>query len=88
MAILKLKNKFYQGKNPILIYDINSDRIVVSNKIPFGKKGSRHFIGHQNDDEKFMPFCTMVPKWVHTEDILKKLCIFFFDKRQGTARKI
>ena len=29
---------FHGPKNPILIYDVHIDRIVVSNKVPFGKK--------------------------------------------------
>ena len=32
------KHKFHQHKNPISIFDINIDRIEVSNKIAFGKK--------------------------------------------------
>ena len=31
--------KFYGRKNPISIYDVNIDRIVVSTKFPLGKKG-------------------------------------------------
>ena len=33
-----VKHKFHQHKCPILIYDGNVDRIVVSNRVPFGKK--------------------------------------------------
>ena len=33
------KQKFHSHKNPISIYDIKIDRIVVSNKVLFGKKG-------------------------------------------------
>ena len=32
------KHKFHQYKNAISIYDLNIDRIVVSNKVPFSKK--------------------------------------------------
>ena len=32
------KQKFHSHKNPISIYHLNIDRIVVSNKVPFGKK--------------------------------------------------
>ena len=31
------KHKFYQCKNPISIYDVNVDRIVVSKKVFFKK---------------------------------------------------
>ena len=36
--------------------------MVVSNKVPFGKKGFKYFIGYENDDEKVMPLCIMLPK--------------------------
>ena len=29
-------------------------RKVVSNKVPFGKKGFKYFIGHKNDDKKVL----------------------------------
>ena len=33
------KHKFHQHKTPISIYDVNVDRIVVSKKVSFAKKG-------------------------------------------------
>ena len=48
MAILRLKNKFHQYKNPILIDDTKIDRIVVSKKVPFAKKGCNYFIGYKD----------------------------------------
>ena len=38
MVILKLKNVFHQHKRPILITNIGIDKMVVPNKVPFGKK--------------------------------------------------
>ena len=32
------KHRFHQHKNPILIYDVNIDRIVVFNKFPLIKE--------------------------------------------------
>ena len=32
------KQKFHSHKNPISIYHLSIDRIVVSNKVPFEKK--------------------------------------------------
>ena len=46
--------KFHQNKNHILINDIN--KIVVSNKLPFGKKDFNYFIGHR-DSEKSGSLC-------------------------------
>ena len=35
--------KFYQYKRSILINHIDINKIVVSNKLPFGKKGLKRF---------------------------------------------
>ena len=56
------KHKFWQQKNAISLCDINIDRTVASNKAPFGKKGFKDFIGYENDDEKIMLLCTILPK--------------------------
>lgn len=45
------KRKFHQHKSPISIYDVNIDRVVISNKIYFGKIGFKYFIGYKNDYE-------------------------------------
>ena len=37
------KHKLDQYKNPILIYDIGINKILVSNKDSFGKKGFKYF---------------------------------------------
>ena len=56
------KHKFWQQKNAISLCDINIDRTVASNKASFGKKGFKDFIGYENDDEKIMLLCTILPK--------------------------
>ena len=49
------KQKFYQHKRPILIKNININKIVVSNKVSFGKKGFKYCIGCKDDkNETFM----------------------------------
>ena len=55
------KHKFYQCKNPISIYDVNVDRIVVYKKV-FFKKGFKYFDVYENDDEKVMLLHIMLPK--------------------------
>ena len=42
------KYKFYQNKNPISIHDENINKIVVCNKLPFGKQDFRYFIGYKD----------------------------------------
>ena len=39
--------KFHQYKSPILINDIDINKIVVSNNLPFGKQGLTYFIGYK-----------------------------------------
>ena len=51
------KRKFHQQRSPITIY-VNIGRIVLSNKISFGKKGFKN----KNDYEKVVLLCTMLPK--------------------------
>ena len=51
------KQKFHTKPN-----DVNINRIVVSNMVPFGKKGFKYFSGYESGDEKAMPLCIMLPK--------------------------
>ena len=57
-----VKQKIHSRKNPISVFDVNMDRIVVSNRISFGKKSFEYFIGYENDFEKVMPLFVMLPK--------------------------
>ena len=40
--------EFHQHKSPISINDINIDKIVVSDKLPFGKQDFKYFIGYKD----------------------------------------
>ena len=40
--------KFHQNKSPILINDMDMNKIVVSNKLPFGKQDFKYFIGYKD----------------------------------------
>ena len=42
------KQKFHQHKRPISIKNININKIVVSNKASFGKKGFKYLIGYKD----------------------------------------
>ena len=78
------KHNFHQYKNPISIYDVNIDRIVLLNKIPFGKKGFKYFIGHKNDDEKVMPLCINLLKmsaYKRHFDQTKYMCFLIKDNK-------
>ena len=56
------KSKFHLQNSFILIYGANIDRIVVSNKVTFGKKGFEYFIGSKIDSEKIIALCIILPK--------------------------
>ena len=47
------KQKFYWYERPISIKDIDINKIVASNKVSFGKKGFKYFIGYK--DAKIRP---------------------------------
>ena len=56
------KQTFHQHKRPISIKkNIDIKKIVVSNKVCFGKKGSKYFIGYK-DAKKIKPLCIFLPK--------------------------
>ena len=42
------KHKFPQHKSPFLIDNIDTNKIVVSNKVSFGKQDFKDFIGYKN----------------------------------------
>ena len=42
------KRHFHQHKGPISIKNVDTDKIVVSNKVSFGKKGFKYFIGYKD----------------------------------------
>ena len=43
------KHEFHQHKSPILRNNIGINKIVVSNKVSFGKKGFKYSIGYKDD---------------------------------------
>ena len=55
------KQKFQQHKRPISIKDVDINKIVVSNKVFFGKKGFKYFIGYK-DTKKTWPSCIFPQK--------------------------
>ena len=63
----KLKNtNFAQHKSPIWIYGIyavNIDKIVLTNRVPFDKKGFKYFISYK-DAKKVKLLCVMPLKMI------------------------
>ena len=54
------KKEFYSSKEPIDLFSVNVDQIVVSDKFIHNKKVFKYFIGYQND-EIVKPLCIMLP---------------------------
>ena len=57
----KAVKKFHQYKRPISIKNIDNNKIVVSNKVSFGKMGLKYFIGYK-DSKKIRPLCKFLPE--------------------------
>ena len=55
--------KFHQSESPISINDIDINKIVVPNKLPFGKQDFKYFIGYK-DSEKIRTLCTFCPQMI------------------------
>ena len=44
------KRNFYYSKNVIPIRDVNTDKIVISEKLPCPKKSSKYFVSYKNNE--------------------------------------
>ena len=55
------KQKYHQHKRPIYVKNIDSNKIVVFNKVFFGKKRFKYFIGYK-DAKKIDPYVYFSPK--------------------------
>ena len=77
------KQKFHQHNGPISIKnykkkDIN--KIVVSNKVSFGKKGFKYINGYK-DAKKIKPLCIFLPKMsAYRKDFNETKYIYFLIK--------
>ena len=56
------KFKFYRHKTPILLGNVDIEKVLVSNKIYFGEKNYKYFIGYLYNDHKVKPLHIMLPK--------------------------
>ena len=80
--------KFNQHKSHILINDIDINKIVVSNKPPFGKEGFKYFIGY-TDAKEIRPLCIFFLEMrAYRRDFDDTECISFFIKDGQIFRKI
>ena len=56
------KSKLYHNKTPISAQDEDIEKVLVSNKISFGEKNFKYFIGYMNYGNKVKPLHIMLPK--------------------------
>ena len=56
------KNKFHRYRTPIFLRDVDIKKALVTNKISFGGKNYKCFIGYLYDNHKVEPLHIMLPK--------------------------
>ena len=79
--------KFHQYKSPVSINDIDVNKIVASNKLPFGKQDFKYFICYK-DAKKIRPLCIFRPKIsIYKRDFDETKCMYFFIKDEKTFDK-
>ena len=59
------KSDFCKNKKVIKIDEIDVNKIFVSKKESYGKKGSfKYFIGYSDDDDVIRPLCIKLPQMI------------------------
>ena len=56
------KNKFYLHTTPIFLGDLVIEKVLISNKISFGEKNYKYFIGYLHNGNKVKPWYIMLQK--------------------------
>ena len=56
---------FYRYKNPVPLKDVDIEKLLISNKISFGDKNYKCFIGYLDNDNKVKLIHIMLPKQAH-----------------------
>ena len=72
--------EFHQYKSPILIKNIDINKIVISNRFTFGKQDFKYFIGCK-DNKKIRPLCIFFLEIsAHKRYFNKSKCMYFIIK--------
>ena len=79
--------EFHQYKSPILINNIDINKMEVSNKLPFSKKDFKYFIAYK-DAQKTDLYACSVQDWVYLTGVLIKLNLCFFRKDDDIWEKV
>ena len=60
---IELKSdKFFRHNSPVLLREVDTEKVLVSNKIPFGEKNYKYFIDCLYNYHKFKSLKIMLPK--------------------------
>ena len=59
---MRFEKKIYRYKTPDFLKDVNIEKVLVSNKIYFGGKNYKYFIGYFSIDHKVKPLHIILPK--------------------------
>ena len=76
------QSNFYRNRKPFIINNIDINKVLISEKEPYGKKKSSHkyFIGY-NDDNPIRPLCIKLPQMI---SYVTKQCLL----RLVTVKKV
>ena len=56
------QNRFYHHKRPVPLRHVDIDKVLVSNRISFGEKNYKYFIGYLYNDNRVTSLHIMLPK--------------------------
>ena len=59
---MRFEKNIYRNKTPDFLKDVNIEKVLVSNKIYFGGKNYKYFIGYFSIDHKVKPLHIILPK--------------------------
>ena len=75
--------EFHQYKSPILIKNIDINKIVISNRFTFGKQDFKYFIGYK-DNKEIRPLCIFFLEIsTHKRYFDKSKCMYFIIKDEN-----
>ena len=79
--------KFHQNESHILINDIDNNKKVVFNMVPFGKEDFKYFTGCK-DAKKIRPLCIFCPEMsIYRRDINKPKYMYFMENKEKVFDK-
>ena len=85
------KSKFHYPKNLVLIDELYIEKVLIFNKVYFGKKGYEYFTGYKYDNYKIKALSIKFPRmsgYVKSFDETKYISFFKDDKLINGYKKI